>query len=55
MSEKNFVSDQEDTNSPQLGDMFWAKVSSHPWTVVAWPSMIYNSPDGGEWMRFGKG
>ncbi|KAA0189777.1 putative set domain protein, partial [Fasciolopsis buskii] len=30
------------TESFELGDLFWAKVGSHPW----WPCMIYYTPDG---------
>ncbi|KAF5403862.1 PWWP domain protein [Paragonimus heterotremus] len=33
--------------SYELGDLFWAKVGSHPW----WPCMIYHTPDGESHVR----
>ncbi|CAL8074345.1 unnamed protein product [Calicophoron daubneyi] len=33
--------------SYELGDIFWAKIGSHPW----WPCMIYHAPDGGSYVR----
>ncbi|VEL23956.1 unnamed protein product [Protopolystoma xenopodis] len=38
MTADEFVPD----SSFELGDIFWAKVGSHPW----WPCMIYYSPEG---------
>ncbi|CAH8515867.1 unnamed protein product [Schistosoma turkestanicum] len=31
----------------QVGNIFWAKVGSHPW----WPCMVYHSPDGDSYVK----
>ncbi|VDP94056.1 unnamed protein product [Echinostoma caproni] len=31
----------------ELGDLFWAKVGSHPW----WPCMVYYTPNGESYVR----